>query len=146
MTTQPRIVFVNLAVGDLPASRSFFEGLGFTFDERFTDETAACMVLSDLAYVMLLQRERFAEFTAKEVADSRTTTEVLVAVSAEDREAVDALCDKALASGGSPANEPMDAGFMYMRSFQDLDGHIWEITWMSQEAIEKGPADMAAAG
>lgn len=140
-----RLIFVNLAVRDLAASKRFFGALGFEFDPRFTGETSACMVVSDLAYVMLLERERFAEFTKKEVADPATSTEAIIAFSADDREAVDALADAALEAGGTPANDAMDHGFMYLRSFNDPDGHLWEVTWMSQEAIERGPQDMAGA-
>ena len=143
MATQPRLIFVNVPVRDLSASRRFFGELGFDFDERFTDETAACMVVSDQAYVMLLTEPRFAEFTPKPVADARSSTEAILAVSAESREAVDAFADAALGAGATHANEPMDYGFMYGRSFHDLDGHLWEVMWMSDEAVDQGPADMA---
>lgn len=127
---------------DLAASVAFFRALGFEFDERFTDESATCMVVSDKAYVMLLEEARFAGFTAKPIADPQTT-EAIVAVSAESREGVDQLADAALAAGASAANEPMDHGFMYGRSFHDLDGHLWEVMWMSPEAVESGPAEAA---
>ncbi len=143
MASQSRLIFVNLPVKDLPASIEFFRALGFEFDQRFTDESATCMIVSEQAYVMLLAEPRFADFTKKSLADARTTTEVIMAVSAEDREAVDALADAALEAGATPANEPMDHGFMYGRSFNDLDGHLWEVIWMSPEAVEQGPADMA---
>jgi predicted lactoylglutathione lyase len=143
MAAQSRLIFVNLPVKDLSASIAFFRALGFEFDPKFTDESATCMIVSEQAYVMLLVEPRFADFTKKQVADARTTTETIVAVSADSREAVDAFADKALAAGASPANEPMDHGFMYGRSFNDLDGHLWEVIWMSPEAVEQGPADMA---
>jgi predicted lactoylglutathione lyase len=136
-------MFVNIAVKDLSAAQAFFGELGFTFDEKFTDESAACMVVSDQAYVMLLVQPRFADFTKKQVADASTSTEAILAVSAESREAVDAFADAALKAGGTPANEPMDYGFMYGRSFNDLDGHLWEVMWMSPDAVERGPSDMA---
>jgi len=101
------------------------------------------MVVSEQAYVMLLDAARFTDFATKPLADARTTTEAILCVSAESREAVDAFADAALAAGGADAKEPMDHGFMYGRSFQDLDGHHGEVMWMSQEAIEAGPADMA---
>ncbi|MBF6619353.1 MAG: VOC family protein [Patulibacter sp.] len=145
MSTKPRMIFVNLPVQDLPATKEFFAKLGFGFDARFSDEHAAAMTVSDQASVMLLTRERFADFTKKPIADARETTEAIFAVSAESREEVDQLADAALAAGGAPANDPQDYGFMYGRSFQDLDGHLWEVMWMSQEAIEGGPADMADA-
>ncbi len=92
---------------------------------------------------MLLGQSRFADFTQKPIADASQTTEAILAVSADDREAVDAFADAALKAGGSVANDAMDFGFMYGRSFHDLDGHLWEVMWMSQEAVEQGPADMA---
>ena len=142
MPAQSRLLFVNLPVKDLQASIGFFGALGFEFDAKFTDESCACMVVSDQAYVMLLAESRFADFTKKPIADARGTTEAILCVSAESREAVDAFADAALAAGASPANEPMDHGFMYGRSFDDLDGHLWEVMWMSAEAVEQGPADM----
>jgi predicted lactoylglutathione lyase len=141
MASQPRLIFVNLPVRDLAASRQFFGGLGFSFDEKFTDESCACMVVSEQAYVMLLAQERFADFTTKPTADARTSTEAILCVSAPARECVYELADAALAAGAAPAQEPMDHGFMYGRSFHDLDGHHWEVMWMSQEAVEAGPQD-----
>ena len=143
MASQSRLIFVNLPVKDVSASIGFFGALGFEFDEKFTDASCACMVVSDQAYVMLLEQSRFADFTTKTIADARASTEAILCVSAESREAVDALADAALGAGASGANEPMDHGFMYGRSFNDLDGHHWEVMWMSAEAVEQGPADMA---
>jgi predicted lactoylglutathione lyase len=143
MATQSRLIFVNLPVRDLAASTAFFRALGFDFDDRFTDQSGACMVVSEQAYVMLLVESRFADFTTKPIADARKSTEAILCVSAESRGAVDALADAALDAGASSANEPMDHGFMYGRSFCDLDGHLWEVMWMSPEAVEQGPADMA---
>jgi hypothetical protein len=139
-----RLLFLNLPVADLTASREFFDRLGFGFDERFCDEGAACMVVSEQAYVMLLQRERFAEFVVRPVADAGKATALTVAVSAPGREAVDALAATALAAGGGSAKEPQDYGFMYQRSFHDLDGHLWEVVWMDPVAAEKGPAGYMA--
>lgn len=135
MTAQPRLLFVNLPVADLRAARRFFGALGFAFDPRFTDETAACMVVSGQAYVMLLTRERFAEFTPRPVADTHGATAAIHSVSAGSRADVDALADAALASGGRRANPPLDHGFMYGRSFHDLDGHLWEVMWMDPLAV-----------
>lgn len=140
-----RLLFLNLPVADLPASRAFFEGLGFGFDERFCDDNAACMVVSDQAFVMLLQRDRFAEFVVKPIADANDATALTVAISAEDREAVDALAGAALAGGASAAKDPQEYGFMYQRSFHDLDGHLWEVAWMDPVAVEQGPAEYAGA-
>jgi predicted lactoylglutathione lyase len=142
MPSQPRLIFVNLPVENLDASVAFFGKLGFEFDPKFTDESATCMIISEQAYVMLLVKPRFADFIKKPLADAQTSTEVIMAVSAESREAVDVFADAALAAGASAANEPMDHGFMYARSFNDLDGHMWEVMWMSPEAVEQGPADM----
>jgi predicted lactoylglutathione lyase len=143
MATQSRLIFVNLPVRELAASKAFFGSLGFDFDEKLTDESGTCMVVSEQAYVMLLVESRFADFTTKPIADARTTTEAILCVSAESRDAVDALADAALAAGASSANEPMDHGFMYGRSFCDLDGHLWEVMWMSPQAMEQGPAEMS---
>jgi len=146
MADQPRLIFVNVPVRDLPASMRFFGELGFGFDQRFSDDSAACIVVSDQAYVMLLSEPRFADFTTKPVADARQSTEAILAVSAESREAVDAFADTALGAGATPANEPIDYGFMYGRSFDDLDGHLWEVMWMSPEAVEQGPPSTAQTG
>jgi len=128
-------MFVNLPVTDLDKSIEFFTKLGFTFDARFTDETATAMIVNDEAVVMLLVQDRFKNFTKKELADATTHTEAIMALSAESREDVDAFADTALEAGGSPANDPMEMDFMYGRSFQDLDGHLWEIFWMNPSAL-----------
>jgi uncharacterized protein len=140
----PRLLFLNLPVADLPASRAFFAELGFDFNDKFSDEGAACMVVSEAAYVMLLQRERFAEFVTKPVADAAEATALTACVSAESREEVDSLAAAAAAAGAGTAKGPQDYGFMYQRSFHDLDGHLWEIAWMDPVAVEKGPAEFAA--
>ena len=138
MATQTqRLMFLNLAVEDLQRSIAFFRDLGFEFDQRFTDETATCMVVSDHAFVMLLVRDRFRDFTKHELADPRTHTEAITALSAESREDVDELVEKALGAGGSAANDPMDMGFMYGRSFYDPDGHLWEVVWMDVDAMDR---------
>ena len=139
-TAASRKIFVNLAVEDLGRAVDFFTALGFSFDPRFTDEHATCMIVSDEAFVMLLVRARFKEFTKKEIADSTTQTEAIVAVSAESRDDVDRLADAALAAGGAPANDPMEYGFMYGRSFHDPDGHLWEVFWMDPSALEREAA------
>ena len=139
-----RLLFLNLPVADLGASRAFFAKLGFEFNEKFCDSGAACMIVSDQAYVMLLQRDRFAEFVTKPLADSGETTALTVCVSAESRDEVDSLADTAGNAGAGDAKGPQDYGFMYQRSFYDLDGHLWEIAWMDPVAVEKGPAEFAA--
>ncbi len=143
MASQSRLIFVNLPVKDVAASMTFFRALGFEFDEKFTDDACACMVVSEQAYVMLMADSRFADFTSKPLADARASTEAILCVSAESREGVDAFADAALGAGGAKANEPMDHGFMYGRSFHDPDGHLWEVMWMSADAVQQGPADMA---
>jgi predicted lactoylglutathione lyase len=139
-----RLLFLNLPVADLAAARAFFAALGFDFNEKFCDEGAACMVVGDGAFVMLLQRDRFADFVTKPVADANEATALTACVSAASREEVDSLAEAATAAGATPAKDPQDYGFMYQRSFHDLDGHLWEIAWMDPVAVEKGPAEFAA--
>jgi predicted lactoylglutathione lyase len=140
-----RMIFVNLPVESLDRSVAFFTELGFTFDERFTDETATAMIVNDQAVVMLLVEDRFADFTKKQVVDASSQTEAIVALSADSREEVDRFADRALAAGGSPANDPMEMDFMYGRSFQDPDGHLWEIVWMDMSVFEQSPAEASSA-
>jgi predicted lactoylglutathione lyase len=129
-----KLIFVNLPVADLPAAKAFYEAIGATNNPMFTDDTAACMVFTDVIHVMLLTHDKFAQFTPKRIADARETSEVLICISADSREAVDEITDKALAAGGREPREKQDFGFMYGRSFEDLDGHIWEPMWMDMEA------------
>lgn len=136
MPETSRMLFVNLAVEDLQRSIDFFTRLGFTFDPRFTDDSATCMNISEMTFAMLMVKPRFKGFTAKEICDLRTHTEVLLALSCDSREEVDRLADTAIANGGSVANPPADHGFMYNRSFQDPDGHTWEVAWMDVAAME----------
>jgi uncharacterized protein len=123
-------IFVNLAVKDLDKSTAFFKALGFSFNPQFTDKTAACMIISDDIYSMLLTHEKFAAFTKKPIADAHKSTEVLTALAVESKARVHELVDKAIRVGGKEAGEPQDYGFMFGRSFEDPDGHIWEIFWM----------------
>jgi predicted lactoylglutathione lyase len=123
-------IFVNLPVRDLPASKRFFGKLGFTFNAQFTDDTAGALVIDEHIYFMLLTREKFAEFATLPIADAKVTTQALYAISRESRDAVDALVDAALAAGASEPRPASDYGFMYTRSFADLDGHVWEFLWM----------------
>ncbi|WP_431224787.1 VOC family protein [Serratia sp. L9] len=134
MATQ---IFVNLPVSDLPASTDFFRQLGFMFNPQFTDETAACMVVSETIYVMLLTHEKFKMFTPNPIGDAKKATEVLICLSQPSRAAVDALVRKAIAAGGNTYNQPQDYGFMYGHGFQDLDGHIWELMYMDEQAMQK---------
>ena len=129
-----RMMFVNLPIQDQAKSVEFFTALGFEFNEQFTDENSTCMVVSEQACVMLLTRPFFSTFTTKDVADPAGQTGAIIALSAESREDVDTLVDKALELGGTPVKEPQDEGFMYGRSFYDLDGHAWEVLWMDPAA------------
>ncbi|MFD4368446.1 VOC family protein [Rhodococcus sp. NPDC058521] len=128
------MIFVNLPVKDLAKSTEFYEGLGYKRNPAFSDDNASCIVVSEEIFLMLLVEPFFKTFTKKEIVDASTSTEAILCISAESREAADALADKALSSGGSFSNEPMDEGFMYGRSFQDPDGHLWEIMWMDPAA------------
>ena len=132
----PQMIFVNLPVRNLDKSVAFFKALGFSFNPQFTDETATCMVISDTIFAMLLSHEKFAGFSPKPIADTDKTTEVLIALSRDNREAVDAIVEAALAAGGSTFSEPQDHGFMYGRAFRDLDGHVWEAFWMDPAAAK----------
>ncbi|MER5863103.1 VOC family protein [Kitasatospora sp. NPDC002040] len=134
MATQ---IFVNLSVSDLGKAVRFFEALGYSFNPQFTDEHASCLVISDTIYAMLLTEARFKDFTKKAVVDATKSTEAIIALSAEDRAEVDTRVDRAMAAGASPAGDPMDLGFMYSRSFYDLDGHHWEYVWMDTAAMEQ---------
>jgi len=129
-------IFINLPVHDLAASRGFFDALGYRFNPAFTDENAACMVVSETIFVMLLTTSFFQQFSAKPVADAHAGTEVITCLSAHSRDAVDAMLEKALAAGAQEPQPARDHGFMYQRGFQDLDGHLWEVAWMEGE-----PAD-----
>jgi predicted lactoylglutathione lyase len=123
-------MFVNLPVRDLQRSVDFFTRLGFAFNPQFTDESATCMIVSDESYVMLLVEARFRDFTRNQISDTRTHTEALIALSLGSRAEVDQMVRTALASGGRPAMDPQDHGFMYGWSFYDPDGHHWEVFWM----------------
>jgi predicted lactoylglutathione lyase len=138
-----RQMFVNLPVEDLPRSIRFFTALGFGFNPRFTDDTATCMIVSQLGFVMLLQREKFASFAPGPVADAREASEVLTCLSCDSREEVDDLVRRAVSHGGSDYNEPQDHGFMYGHGFRDPDGHVWELIHMQrapETATEPCPA------
>lgn len=130
------MIFVNLPVKNLQQSMDFFTQLGYTFKKQFTDEKAACLVISDTIFAMLLTEPFFQGFIpGKEISDTGKTKEVLVCLSADSKDAVNDLADKALAAGGKAFRAPDDHGFMYSRSFEDLDGHVWEIMWMDPAAV-----------
>lgn len=128
-------IFVNLPVKDLKRSMAFFEKLGFKNNPRFTDETAACMVISEDIFVMLLTEAKFKTFMPKAIADAKTSTEVLIALSCESRAKVEELVRTAVAAGGSTYAEANDHCFMYQHGFQDPDGHIFELIWMDPKAV-----------
>jgi uncharacterized protein len=129
-----RKIFVNLPIKDMERSQAFFRALGFSFNPQFTNEQGACMVISEDIFTMLLVEPFFQTFTKKPISDAKKSTEVLVCLSCDSREEVDALVKKALAAGGSAPNAPQDHGFMYAHGFEDLDGHVWELVWMDPNA------------
>ena len=131
-----RKIFVNLAVADLAKSMEFFRALGFDFNLQFTDDKAACMIISDEAFVMLLSEPFFRGFTKRQPADTKTVTEAMLALSCASRAEVDAMVRKAIDAGGSHAMDPQDLGFMYGWSFYDLDGHHWEVMWMDPAGVQ----------
>ena len=139
----PKMIFVNLPVADLERSVAFYNAVGAEQNMQFSDATAAMMGFpdSDAIHVMLLTHDKYRQFTTKRIADAREVSEVLICVSADSREAVDAIVEKAGAAGGPLDPTPkQDYGFMYGRSFEDPDGHIWEVMWMDPAAVAAGPA------
>jgi len=141
-----RMIFVNLPVRNLQKSRAFVEALGAVNEPKFTDETAACMKLSDSIFVMLLTHEKFSQFTPRPIADANAGSEVLLCLSADSRESVDSTLEQAVAAGGTADPSPkQDYGVMYGRSIADPDGHIWEIMWMDATAAEQGKDAVAEA-
>jgi predicted lactoylglutathione lyase len=130
-------IFVNLPVKDLPKSMAFYEALGFKNNPQFTDDTAACMVISEDIFVMLLTHPKFKAFTPKDIGDAKKTTQVLNALSRESRAEVDEIVKRAKTAGGATFSDPTDHGFMYHHAFEDLDGHIWEAMWMDPSFVQK---------
>ena len=134
-----KMIFVNLPVSDLAKSRGFLEALGASNDPKFTDETAACMQVSDSIFVMLLTHDKFKQFTPRSIADAKQTSQVLLCLSSDSRENVDLTVEHGVAAGGTADPAPkQDYGVMYGRSVSDPDGHIWEIMWMDSTAAEQG--------
>ena len=134
MSTQ---IFVNLPVKDLDRSVAFFTKLGYTFNPQFTDENATCMIVSDNIFVMLLVEKFFLTFTNKSLCDTKSSREVILALSFDNRARVDELIAIAVAAGATPG-EPRDLGFMYQQSYEDLDGHLWELFHMDPQAMPQG--------
>jgi uncharacterized protein len=133
MTTQ---IFVNLPVKDLSRTVEFFKKLGFAFNAQFTDENATCMIINDNIFVMLLVEKFFKSFTKKEICDTTKDTEVIIALSTDSREKVDEMMQSVFQAGGKESREPQDHGWMYGRSFQDINGHLWEIIYMDEKALK----------
>ena len=128
---------MNLAVKNLDKTKEFFSNLGYTFNQQFSDDKAACMVISETIYAMLISEAYFKTFIPnKEISDTSKSKEVLLALSADSRQQVDELADKAIAAGGKNFRDPDDHEFMYSRSFEDLDGHVWEVFWMNPEHVQ----------
>ncbi|PWG01791.1 VOC family protein [Sphingosinicella humi] len=140
-----KLIFVNLPVTDLQRSVAFYEAIGAEKNPQFSDDTAACMVLSETIHVMLLTHDKFRQFTPKRIADAHATSEVMVALSEDNREGVDRITEKALAAGGREARDAEDLGFMYSRPFEDPDGHIWEPFFMDMEAATAAMSQPAEA-
>ncbi|WP_345713996.1 glyoxalase [Kineococcus glutinatus] len=134
------MIFVNLPIADVRKSRTFFTGLGFEFNQQFCDDKALCMRINDRAFAMLVRRDFFATFTPRPVADAGAVTETLLCLSADDRAGVDALVAGALACGGREPRRAVDRGFVYGRTFSDLDGHIWEVLWTDPAVAAGGAA------
>lgn len=141
----PKLIFINLPVADLDRSIAFYEAVGATKNPMFSDETAACMVVSDTIHVMLLTHDKWKGFTDRAIPDAHASAQVLLCLSEDSREAVDAVVARAAQAGGrADPNATQDYGFMYGRSYADPDGHIWETMWMDPAAIAAGPEAFAA--
>lgn len=135
----PKQIFVNLPVADLGKAKSFYEAIGAVNNPQFSDDTAACMVVSDTIYVMLLTHAKWATFTMKPIADAHAVSEVMLCLSADNRQAVDTMVQAAGTNGGKPdVNSVQDHGFMYGRSFEDVDGHVWEVMFMDTSQMPQG--------
>ncbi|MCX4917341.1 VOC family protein [Streptomyces sp. NBC_00687] len=131
-----QMIFVNLPVSDVDTSKKFFTELGYAINPQFSTDDCACVVISDTIIAMMLSKQRYADFTKKQIVDATKGSEVLLCLSAESREKVDELVDRAIAVGGSSTGDTQDQGFMYGRSFDDPDGHSWEVVWMDPAAVQ----------
>lgn len=131
-----RMLFVNIPIANAAASRKFFDHLGFSFNDQFCDENTLCMAVNEQSWVMMLEHNRFRGFIADDIADTSKSREVLLCVSADSRAGVDELVDAALAAGGVDWMPAQELGFMYGRSFRDLDGHVWEVSWMDPAHLQ----------
>ena len=141
-----QLIFINLPVTNLPQSIAFYEAVGATKNPKFSDDTAACMVVSDVIHVMLLTHDKWRTFTDRQIPDAHTSAQVMLCLSQASREAVDTVVDQAGGAGGrTDPNATQEYGFMYGRSYADPDGHIWEVMWMDPAAVAAGPEAFAAA-
>ena len=141
-----KLIFINLPVSDLARATAFYQAIGAAKNEQFSDGTASCMVLSETIHVMLLTHDKFRQFTPKKIADAKSSSEVLICISADSRDAVDDVVSKAKSAGGAADPSPkQDYGFMYGRSFEDPDGHIWEVMWMDVAAATAAQSATADA-
>ena len=142
-----RMIFVNLPVSDVPKATAFYEAVGAERNPQFSDASTSCMVISDTIYAMLMDHQKFNSFTPKRIVDAREASEVLLCLTADDRSDVDSIVKRAISAGGRADPTPVqDHGFMYGRSYEDLDGHIWEVVWMDVAAATEtmAPADASA--
>lgn len=137
MSSSQKKIFINLPVKDLNKSIAFFTKLGYTFNPQFTDEKATCMIISDSIFVMLLVEPYFKSFTNKDITNSKKTSEVIIAISADSREKVNELVSNAAAAGGSVTSKANDHGWMYQWGFQDLDGHLWETMYLDENVVNQ---------
>lgn len=129
------MIFVNIPVRDLAASMAYYKALGFDHNPDFTDETAACIVISDAIFVMVLTHEKFLSFSPNPIPDPKSQTQALYALSRDSREAVDAIAEAGLKAGGRETRDAQDFGFMYSRAIADVDGHVWEYVWMDMSQM-----------
>lgn len=140
-----KLIFINLPVGDLARATTFYQAIGAVKNPQFSDDTASCMVFSDTIHAMLMTHDKYRQFTTKKIADARTTSQVLICISADSRAEVDDIVSKAGQAGGVIDPSPLDEyDFMYGRSFEDLDGHVWGVNWMDFEAFPKNTTAPAA--
>lgn len=129
------MIFVNLPIRDLKASMAYYKALGFEHNPQFTDETAACIVISESIFVMVLTHDKFKQFSSRPIPDPKAQTQALYALSRDSRDAVDAIAEAGLAAGGSEYRPAQDMGFMYSRAIADVDGHVWEYVWMDMSGM-----------
>jgi len=141
-----QLIFVNLPVADLEKSKAFYSAVGAVNEPKFTDANGACMVISESIFVMLLTHDFFKTFTDKQIPDATKTCQVLLCISRDSREGVDTITEQAIAAGGRETRAPQDmGGMMYSRSFEDLDGHVWEPMWMDPAAATQGASAFETA-